>query len=365
MKKTKINLLFTGSAIALLAIGLSAGCKKSSPHIAVVSKGLQDFNQINLVANNATYNALRIDTLLQDAWGIAFSPAGNIWLSAEATGYSTIYDKQGMQILNPVAIPSPSTANNGKLTGIVFNGSTDFVLPNGAPAKFIFVTQDGVIAGWNPGHIVNAISMVNNSATAMYYGLALASNQGVNYLYAANFKAGTIDVFDNHWNKVNIIFTDPSLPANYSPFNIQKIDDKLYVMYAKVGYDGNEIHSAGLGIVDIFNTDGSFVKRFVSNGKLNSPWGITKAPASFFSSDSASITDAILIGNFGDGHINAYHADGSYIGALQSHGVALEINDLWALSFAPLTATSIDPNRLYFESGPNMEKDGLFGYINK
>jgi uncharacterized protein (TIGR03118 family) len=368
MKTNNLNMSVTKLAIAVFTLALvNVGCKKNSSNTPISGspKGLENFYQVNLVANNATYNAARIDTLLKDAWGISFSPAGNIWLSANATGYAKVYDKEGNQLLSPVSIPTPVTAGGGLITGQVFSGSANFLLPNGSPAIFIFATQDGIIAGWNKGNITNAIKKINNSATASYFGLALASNMGANYLYAANFKQATIDVFDNSWNSVNMKFTDPNLPAQYSPFNIQKIDNQLYVLYAKVGADGNEIHAAGLGIVDIFNTDGSFVKRFISNGELNSPWGIAKAPNSFFGADTTALSNTILVGNFGDGHINAYNANGTFLGAIQSYIKPLVIDGLWAISFAPVTATNIDPNRLYFEAGPNTEKDGLFGYLNK
>ena len=374
MKQIKLNHSFTKWIVAFFTLAIiNIGCKKSNDTTAIPTNngtmatlnGLSTFKQVNLVANNASYNAVRVDTLLQDAWGISFSPSGNIWSSANVTGYSFVYDKEGKQLLLPVSIPSPATASGGAVTGQVFSGSSNFILPNGSPAIFIFATQDGIIAGWNKGNLSNAITKINKSPTASYFGLALASSMGVNYLYAANFKQSTIDVFDNNWNSVNMKFTDPYLPAQYSPFNIQKIGDQLYVLYAKVGYDGNEIHQAGLGIVNIFNTDGSFVKRFISNGELNSPWGIAKAPNSFFGADSTAFNNSILVGNFGDGHINAYDATGNFLGPIQSLGKPLVIDGLWGISFAPETATIINPNRLYFEAGPNKEKDGLFGYIMK
>lgn len=366
MKKTNLNRSVTKWAVVLFTLALiNTSCKKNPFEPANPSVGLENFNQVNLVANNASYYASRIDTVLQNAWGISFSPTGNIWLSANVTGYSVVYDKMGTQLLSPVSIPSPKTAGDGAVTGQVFSGSANFLLPNGSPAIFIFATQDGIIAGWNKGKISNAVTKINNSTTASYFGLALASNMGANYIYAANFKQASIDVFDNNWNSVNMKFTDPNLPAQYSPFNIQKIGDQLYVLYAKVGADGNEIHAAGLGIVDIFNTDGSFVKRFISNGELNSPWGIAKAPNSFFGKDSSAFNNTILVGNFGDGHINAYNGSGTFLGPIKSHGKALVVDGLWAISFAPATATSINPNWLYFGAGPNYEKDGLFGYISK
>ena len=380
----KINLgsSFTKWAIAFFTIILiNVSCTKSDPGtvggsnypaspppplpLPTGTNGLSNFNQINLVASNTSYNAVRTDNLFQNAWGISFSASGNIWSSANITGYSFVYDKDGKQLLLPVSIPKPAAAGGGGVTGQVFSGGANFILPNGSPAAFIFATQEGVIAGWNNGNISNAVTKINNSATASYFGLALASNMGVNYIYAANFKESTIDVFDNNWQRVNMKFIDPSLPAQYSPFNIQKIGDKLYVLYAKVDYYGTEIHQAGLGIVDVFSTDGSFVKRFISYGELNSPWGIAKAPSSYFGADSTAFSNTILVGNFGDGHINAYNENGTFLGPIQSHGKTLVIDGLWAISFPPVTATGIDPNRLYFEAGPNQEKDGLFGYIMK
>jgi uncharacterized protein (TIGR03118 family) len=376
MKMKQINLSSSFSkwiAVLFTIILVNMGCKKSTYTTATpsnnvtmaIANGLSNFNEVNLVANNATYNAVRVEPQLQNAWGISFSPAGTVWSSSNVTGYSFVYDKEGKQLLSPVSIPSPANAGGGAVTGQVFGGSSNFMLPNGSPAIFIFATQDGIIAGWNKGNLSNAITKVNNSPTASYFGLALASNMGANYLYAANFKQFSIDVFDNNWQPVNMKFTDPYLPAQYSPFNIQKIGDQLYVLYAKVGDYGNEIHQAGLGIVNIFNTDGSFVKRFISNGELNSPWGIAKAPNSFFGADSTAFSNSILVGNFGDGHINAYDASGTFLGPIQSHGKPLVIDGLWGISFAPATATTVDPNRLYFEAGPNKEKDGLFGYIMK
>ena len=366
MKKNKLNVKLAKLAAGLLVlVAINTGCKKENPPIGAANEGLNKFEQINLVASNASYNALRVDPLLQNAWGIAISPTGNIWLSAEASGYSAVYNKEGVQLLPDVTIPSPTTTTNGQPTGIVFNNTMNFILPNGLPAKFVFAGADGVISGWNQGNLSAAVRVINNSATASYFGLTLASYQGVNYLYAANFKSGTIDVFDKDFNKVNIKFTDPNLPSGFYPYNVQLIDNSIYVTYAKIGDYGSEVLAAGAGIVNIFNTDGSFAKRFVTNGKLNAPWGITKAPSSFFGADSAKYINTILVGNFGNGHINAFSATGTFLGELRKNGEPININGLWGISFAPTSATSIDPNRLYFNAGPSSEKDGLFGYITK
>ncbi len=336
---------------------------------------IKNFVQINLVANNGEYPPARIDPVLKNAWGLVFTPNGFAWISAQAGHVSTVYNGEGMQVRPPVNIPSPGGPTGGNPTGVVFSGSTtDFILPapNNQPARFLFVGVDGILSGWNGAAGNNAVLIKNNVATSAYTGLALASNGGANFLYAANFRARRIDVFDNLFNTVLMSFTDPGLPAGYSPFNIQKVDNVLFVMYAKVGPTGRSEAGMGNGFVDIYTTNGVFVKRFASNGQLNAPWGIVKAPASFFgNNDKDKVHDedddhqgAILIGNFGNGHINAYRSDGKFIGELAQHKSPIIIDGLWSISFPPATAIpAIDPNRLYFTAGPDEEVDGLFGYI--
>ena len=322
--------------------------------------GKQNFTQVNLVSSSSSYTGARVDPNFINGWGITFSPTGIAWISAEGAGTSVVYDKTGAEILPAVRIPSPTDSTGGAPSGIIFNGTTDFALSNGNPARFIFAGTDGVISGWNGGGSAERIK--DESATAAYTGLTWATNGGNNYLYAANFKAGRIDVFDKNFASVSLPFTDPTLPAGYSPFNIQNIDGKLYVMYAKVDpATHEEMKGASLGYVDIYNADGSFNKRFVSQGALNAPWGATKAPNGFLDGHK----DAILIGNFGDGHINAYSASGDSLGSLLSNGSPITIDGLWGISFAPSTATTIDPNWLFFAAGPADEEQGLFGYIKK
>lgn len=360
--KESIQLLFL--ALSTFAI-ICSGCKKNNPVGSIMPSNLVNFSQVNLIANKPSYNAVRVDTLLLDAYGIAFSPSGNIWLSSQVSGLSFIDDKDGNQLLAPVSIPSPSAPSGGAITGLVFNGSTDFVLPNTLPAKFIFAGADGIISGWNPGTATSGILIVDNSATSAYNGITLAIDGGVNYLYAANIKMGVVDVFDASFKPVKKSFIDPTLPMQYAPFDIKEIDGKIFVLYAKVDSNRNQMIGAGFGIINIFNTDGGFVRRFITNGQLNAPWGITKAPDSFFGTGATGTNSTILVGNFGDGHINAYNMNGIFIGALLSNGQPLVIDGIWGISFAPATATTIDPNRLYFEAGPKGETDGLFGYIKK
>lgn len=327
-------------------------------------KSLKDFVQVNLVGDNNEYSPAHIDANLVNGWGVTFPTSGPAWVSAEATGKSTVYSGDGVAAgISPVSIPGAGTSTAGHPTGIVFNSSSDFKLPNGNPARFIFASADGTISGWNGG--ATAVKKIDDSPNAAYLGIAIASDAGNNYLYAANFAEGKIDVYDKNWAEVSRPFTDPGLPAGYSPFNIQNIDGKLYVMYAKVDPEEHEEETGpGLGYVDIYNPDGSLVKRFISRGQLNAPWGIAKAPAGFWGEDS-DIQNVILVGNFGDGRINAFDADGSFLGQLRAHGNPIVIDGLWGISFAPATSTVINHNWLYFAAGPDDEEHGLFGYIKK
>ncbi len=357
LKSTGFGL--TGWLFLIAAISIIPSCRKNAP-IALI----QDFTQVNLVANNDEYAAARIDPTFINGWGIAFSGGGTAWVSAEGAGYSTVWDKGGNQVIPPVTIPSVGDiATGGHPTGQVFNSSSDFKLPNGNPAKFIFAGDDGIISGWNGGPA--AVTTIDDSPTgASYTGIAIASVDGQNYLYVANFSAHKIDVYDKNWMEVEKSFTDPHLPGNYSPFNIQNVGGKLYVMYAKIGSDGDEVKGHSLGIVDIYRPNGSLERRFVTGGALNAPWGVAAAPPAFWGAGS-DVSNAILVGNFGDGKINVYNQSGTYIGPLLSNDKPLEINGLWGISFAPTTATTINPGWLYFAAGPDDEANGLFGYITK
>ena len=277
----------------------------------------KNFTQTNLVANTSTYGASRVDPLLKNAWGLAFSPTGIAWISANGANVSDVYNGEGGQIRPAVTIPSATGPTGGTPTGVVFSGSsTDFLLPapNNQAARFIFAGEDGVISAWNGAAGNSAVVVKDNSATASYKGLALATNNGVNYLYAANFSTAKIDVFDKNYNPVSMPFSDPQIPSDFAPFNVQNVDGMLYVTYAKVGPDGDDVAGMSNGYVDIYTTGGSFVQRLVSGGQLNSPWGIAKAPSTFFGDDNDDDQSIILIGNFGNGHINAYHSNGKFMG---------------------------------------------------
>jgi uncharacterized protein (TIGR03118 family) len=352
------------------------------------SKDLRDFKQVNLVSNSAAYSPLLVDPTLQNAWGLAWAPSGIAWVNSQVGHVSELYTGEGAIVRPPVHIPSPTDTIGGTPTGIVFAGGAGFTLSNNAAPNFLFAGDDGVLSGWNGAAGSNALRIGAGAAPTSYTGLTLATVSGKHLLYGANFGAGRIDVWDTTFTAVSMPFHDPSLPSGYSPFNIQAVGSWLYVMYAKVGPDGDEIREPGLGIVDIFNTDGTFVKRFASGGPLSAPWGVVATPANFLEDQDMTQDDGnkngnkglaknnkghddednqsvILVGNFGDGHINVYSMDGDFLGQLQTHIRAIVIDGLWALSFAPSTATTIDPKRLYFTAGPKDETDGLFGYLIK
>jgi uncharacterized protein (TIGR03118 family) len=364
-------------ALTVLSL-LSIACHKMN----VNNNDLRNFEQVNLVADKASYDPGLVDPTLKNAWGLAWSPTGIAWVNAQADGLSELYTGAGAIVRPPVLIPSPADTMGGAPTGIVFNSTKGFVLPNKATAAFIFVGIDGVVSAWNGAAGNKAFRIADNSATSAYTGLTLAWDNGRNLLYAANFRAGRIDVWDTSWASVSLPFHDPAIPAGYAPFNIQAVSSWLYVSYAKVGAGGHDQAGAGLGFVDVFNTDGSFVQRFASRGWLNAPWGVTITPAGWLNTEDMEVSEGkndksgggsghqvegpvVLVGNFGDGRINVFSPIGQFLGQLQSHNRTIVVDGLWALSFAPSTATSIDPGRLYFTAGPAMQKDGVFGYLIK
>jgi uncharacterized protein (TIGR03118 family) len=349
----------------------SVSSDQSSKH----PKILREIEQVNLVADVDGYKAGRLDPNLVNAWGLTFSPTGIPWVNSNGKGLSLVLRQDGSQLIPPVAIPTPEDPNGGgRPTGIIFNGTGDFVLPNGNPGRFFFSGEDGIISGWNGGS--KAIKVADRSSfEAVYKGLAMASDGGANFLYAANFKGGKIDVFDKSFNYVTSKpFRDHHIPWGYAPFNIQNIGGKLFVTYAKQKGPDNEddLAGPGHGFVDVFNPDGTLVKRLVSRGALNSPWGITMAPATFFAEgnddrhggDEEVGQNILLVGNFGDGRINAYSMDGRFLGALHDDKKVVKIDGLWAIGFAPV-ATGSDPNKLFFTAGPAGETHGLFGYLIK
>ncbi len=321
------------------------------------------YQQINLVGDTNEHNVPIIDINLKNAWGIVMSPTGNFWITANKGGVSTIYDKDGVTRLSPVTIPTKDSSTGGTPTGLIYNSTNDFVIPsNSARSNFIFASEDGTVSSWNSG--TSAIKVIDRSSNdAVYKGIALGSVGTSNYIYLANFKGKRIDVFDKNFILINNMpFTDPEIPGEFSPFNIQNIGGKLYVTYAKLKAPDNKDDQAGAGngYVDIFNTDGSFIQRFATQGTLNSPWGIVKAPAGF-----GKFANNILVGNFGDGSISAFDESGNYKGQLMDKdNHTIRIDGLWGLSFIENSAFG-NVNNLYFAAGPAAENHGIFGYLKK
>jgi uncharacterized protein (TIGR03118 family) len=379
---------FQSLAAMVLVIGglLAAACHKAN----VNQNDLRNFEQVVLVANNAKYGPQLVDTTLQNAWGLAWAPSGIAWVNSNGDHVSELYTGEGGIVRPPINIPSPTNSVGGVPSGIVFSGGKGFTLDDSQGANFLFVGEDGILSGWNGADGNNAQRIRDRSATSVYKGLALDSVGGHHYIYAANFMTGKIDVWDTTFKLVSMPFQDPDLPAHYAPFNIQSVGDWLFVNYAeqKSG-SSDEMDGPGKGFVDVFNPDGSFVRRFASRGSLNAPWGVAWAPAGWLSTEDMSdpgekgkssdggagssamdrrhdiSTPVVLIGNFGDGRINVFAPDGQFLGQLHAHNKVLVIDGLWALSFPPATATSIDQNRLYFTAGPAEESDGMFGYLIK
>jgi uncharacterized protein (TIGR03118 family) len=243
----------------------------------------------------------------------------------------------------------------------VFNNASAFQLSNGSNASFLFATENGTIAGWNGAAGSTAITMIDNSSNASYKGLAIAGSGATARLYAANFATGTVDVWDGSFHAVAGGFMDPALPAGYAPFNVQNVGGNIVVTYAVVDpTTGDDVAGPGNGIVDVYDANGTLLRRLSSGGALNSPWGVALAPSGF-----GPFGNALLVGNFGDGTINAYDFfTGAMLGTLTDGTGSPIVNDgLWALAFGNHSATS-DPNSLYITAGLNDEADGLFARIS-
>jgi uncharacterized protein (TIGR03118 family) len=323
------------------------------------------YQQANLVSNGAV-TAKTTDMNLKNPWGIVSFPGGPFWIADNGTGLSTLYDGKGNIVPLKVTIPGPGGAPSGAApTGIVWNGNpvAFHVGKTTSSALFIFATEDGTISAWNSSvNLTNAILEVDNSQSgAVYKGLALANNAKGVFLYATNFNAGTIDVFDSSFNPATLegSFSDPSIPPGYAPFGIAQIDGDLFVTYAlQDAQKHDDVKGAGHGFVDVFDTQGHLLLRFASRGALNSPWGVARAPYHFGPHSSE-----ILVGNFGDGRINGFTSLGRLRGALRAaNGHDIQIDGLWSIIFG--TGAASDPGTLYFTAGINDEADGLFGSLS-
>ena len=332
----------------------------------------QFYTQHNLVSDGAV-PADHLDPNMVNSWGLAASPTSPWWISNNGTGTTTLY-RVNTGVISFFTVPG--AIGKSSPTGLVRNNGTGFIVSNGgvgspSPATFILASEDGTISGFRGNPLVIA---VNNSASgAIYKGLAIATGTATgDFLYATNFHAGTVDVFNSTFAQVNSTlppgaFTDPDLPPGYAPFGIQNLNGVIYVTYAlQDALKHDDVPGKGHGFVNAFDTAGKLLRRVASQENLNSPWGLVLAPPDFgfFSGD-------LLVGNFGDGKINAFDPgaqrdNGEYQQRGRLHSVdgrPLVIDGLWGLAFGSGSPASGPRNTLFFTAGPSDEQHGLFGSL--
>lgn len=357
-------------ALLLVTIGISV----MNPAAASANH----YKQTNLVSD-VPGKAHITDPNLVNSWGLARSSKGPWFVADNGMGVSTTYKGNGKILPLKITIPAIDGNTASSPTGVVFNSGKDFNIGNIAidsgkdsnigniatdmPAQYIFVTEDGTISGWNkkvdPN---NAIQKVDNSPEAVYKGVTIAKNGDHNLLYVADFRGGKVDVFDTNFNNANLAvdkFVDDNIPTGFAPFNVQNIDGKVYVSYAKQDAAKHDnLDGPGLGYVDVFNPDGTLVKRLQHGSWMNAPWGITKSPGNF-----GKFSNKILIGNFGSGNIAAFDPKtGKFNGLLSDSSKLITIDGLWGLKFGNGRLAG-PTNTLFFAAGINGEADGLFGTI--
>jgi uncharacterized protein (TIGR03118 family) len=364
-RKTRASL---GACVLTLAAAAIAFAQM--PPMLASGKRTAFYTQTNLVTSMRSLRAKFHDKNLVNPWGLVQGPTP-FWISDNNAGVSTLYDGKGKiftvavgqkKVPFVVTIPPPggSTAMAAP-SGIVFNGTTaDF-----GGDLFIFSTEDGTISGWQVTDGTGAVLHVDNSAVpspdagAVYKGLAIATLSGHQFIYATNFRSGNVDVFDSSYSPASLTgtFTDPDAMTGFAPFGITLFGGNLWVSYAmQNGQKHDPVHQAGAGYVDIFTTDGVFVKRFATGGNLNAPWGMVLTPANF-----GPLGGDYWIGNFGDGAINAFDPEGNSVGQpAAKNGKPLKVDGLWALVFGN-GSNHANTASLYFTAGPNMESEGIFG----
>jgi uncharacterized protein (TIGR03118 family) len=308
---------------------------------------------VHPLASNVAGMAPHTDPNLVNAWGLTAGPTSPWWVADNGTNLSTLYRQDGSVVPLVVQVPT-------KPTGTVFWAT-------GARARFVFTTEAGQVRGWLPAYGNQTVVLADRSGVgAIYKGLALATTAAGDRFYATDFHNGRVDVFDASFNLVGGAgaFADPDLPSGYAPFGIQTIGSRIFVTYAQQGPGAvDDVHGQGKGFVDAYDTSGALLARVAQHGQLNAPWGLALAPADFgrFGGD-------LLVGNFGDGQINAYAemANGRFEhrGELRgTDGKPISIDGLWALQFGHGSANNGPTNTLFFTAGPNEESDGLFGSI--
>lgn len=352
--------------------------------VAAVPAFAQNYQITNLVSDG-TIEAAHTDANLVNGWGLSRSSTSPWWISDNGTGKATLYDGAGVANSRVVTIPALKPDGTGTPTGTIFNGNAAFALKPGLFSLFLFATEDGTISGWNPNVDPNAQIMAKRPK-AVYKGLAQATLNGAQYLYAANFHSGRIDVYDTNfqpvflgpnaftldgdrddffsgkgaWTNARTHAEDFWLFRRMAPFNIQNIGGTLFVTFAQQdAMRHDEVAGAGLGLVALFTPAGKLIRVLEHGPFLNAPWGVVAAP-----SDFGGFSHALLVGQFGSGEIVAYNINtGQFLGRmLDANGSTIVIDGLWALSFGN-GGTAGPLNTLYFTAGPNDESHGLFGSL--
>ena len=345
----KITIVFSPLMFLLFSICLVfVACDKDE----VANPGTS-YQKVNLVSSVDGHGANRIDPNLINARGMAVGQTGTFWITSTGIDKTTIYDYTGMTAAPPFNV-------GGHPEGVVYNATNDFARPvTTMVSKFIYVGEEGKVHGWASENMI--VEVANHGTNGdVYKGVTITNDRGSNFLYIANFSKGEIVVLDQNFvQKDGMLFIDPTLPAGYAPFNIQNVDGKLYVTYALQNENSSDaVEGEGNGYVSIFNPDGTFIRRFASEGKLNAPWGIAKVTNNF-----GEEPNAILIGNNGDGRINVFSENGEFLHQLQDGNTIIKIDGLWTIMFPASGVPAIEHNKLYYTAGPADETQGLFGYI--
>ncbi|CAB3748116.1 TIGR03118 family protein [Paraburkholderia solisilvae] len=363
---TRKDILFAVASASLaigLAVGLNACGGGGDGH---ASPPQTTFNE-TLLASDGSVIATKADADLQNAWGVTFNPTATMWVSDNNAQKSSLFDGSGNAQSLVVSIPA-GTNGPASPTGIIFNPTTDFVISsNGASSKavFIWATEAGTIAAWSPNVLATeAVTAYDDAAGgANYKGVTMVTVNGQNMLYATDFHNAKVDMFDAQFKKIQPAgqFTDPALPTGFAPFGIQHLGNNVFVTYAQQNAaKAAQVVGAGLGILDEYDLSGNFVRRVVNNGGvLNAPWGMVLAPSNF-----GSLSNMMLVGNFGSGEIEAYDpTSGQDMGALTlGNGQPFLQKGLWGLSFGNGVGNQ-STNTLFFAAGPSATS-GLFGRID-
>ena len=323
------------------------------------SAGTHGFTQTNLVADQPGMAKIT-DPNLVNAWGLSNAPTSPLWVSDNGADVTTLYSAPDGA--TPAIVPLVVSIPGGAPTGQVFNSTAQFWLPGGNPALFIFAGENGQISAWNQDQGTTAV-LVASKKNAVYKGLAIQPFPNFPRLLAANFNSGRIDVFGKAFHPVNLgpsAFWDPSLPTGYAPFNVAVVGNRVFVNYAKQdSLKHDDVAGAGHGFIDVYTADGMLISHFAKHGVLNSPWGLTIAPAGF-----GKFAGDLLVGNFGDGRIHAYNPwSGHLVGTLRdSSGAPIWIDGLWGLM--PGNGTSAPADQVWFSAGPGGEAHGLLGLLS-